>query len=79
VWYQKNEAIVLGGARREGYVSGTASYRLYAAAALRDVRRTGRIEKNLFRQGTHRSAGSPSMRPTAAVTPGTCSGAIRCN
>jgi hypothetical protein len=54
-------------------------YLLGAVAAECSSRRNGLIEKNLWRQGSQRSAGSPKRRPTFAVTPGTCSAEMRCN
>jgi len=37
----------------------------------------GRIEKNLFRQGSQRSDGNPNKRPIVPIVPGTYSGEIR--
>src|SRR5256885_12109297 len=37
----------------------------------------GRIEKNLWRQGSQRKEGKPRMRPKNPIGPGTYSGAIR--
>lgn len=56
-----------------------ANYLLGAAAALRSSWRKGLTEKNLWRHGSQRNAGSPRMRPRNAVTPGTCSAEMRCN
>ena len=50
-----------------------------ARTSLRPFRRSGRMEKNLFRHDTQRNAGTPRMRPTIDAWPGMFSGAMRCN
>jgi hypothetical protein len=62
-----------------GAMAQSASYLLGAAAALGSSWCSGLIEKNLWRQGSQRNAGSPRIRPRNAVTPGTCSAEMRCN
>jgi len=57
----------------------TSRYLVGAGAGERSSWRRGLIEKNLWRQGSQRNAGSPRMRPRNAVIPGTCSAEIRCN
>jgi hypothetical protein len=52
---------------------------LGAAATRGSSRRNGRTEKNLFRQGLQRNAGSLRIRQKIAVTLGTRSAEIRCN
>ncbi len=50
-----------------------------AAATGRSSRRSGLIEKNLCRQGSHRKAGSPRILPRIAVPPGTRAAEMRRN
>jgi len=72
--------------KAEEYVLGTRRlfflrrcYCLCGAAPTGSSRRSGRTVKNLFRHGSQRSDGIPSSRPKNAITPGTCSGEMRCN
>src|SRR6266852_563488 len=59
-------------------LDAVAGYSLDAAVTGRSSRRRGRTEKNLCRQGWHRSAVSPRIRPKAAAAPGTRSAEMRC-
>ena len=61
------------------YTMLRGSYSMGVTSALRSSRNMGSTEKNLFRQGSQRNAGTRKTRPRMDAIPGTCSAEIRCN
>src|SRR5882672_10191299 len=62
-----------------GVEEGYATFCSLSADSLEAESFKGRMEKNLWRQGSQRREGKPSTRPTMPMNPGTCSGAMRFN